>query len=431
MFLPARSAKMPVFRAIYADIGDEQSIEQSLSTFSGHMTNLVEILNEVRSGDLVLVDEICAGTDPNEGAALAMAMLEHLHEQGVLTMITTHYSELKTFAYGHTGMENASVEFDPVSLRPTYRLLMGVPGSSNAFNISRRLGLSEEIVENAGKLLDQEHVHMEDVLHELEGERRQYESQNKEIQMLRLESERIKQELHKQKQELDRRKNEMLRKAREQADEIYRSSRRESEAILKELRSMKADFDAKKLEAAAEAARKQLNKQFSEDAPLPEGTPLSKETAKVGQTVFLPSLRQNGTIVAVNGGDVTVQVGILKTNVPAKNCLLVKGKTKVSEDLRPKKRKGYAHDMLVTRTASTRQELDVRGMTIEEAIPTVDKGIDDALLAGLPELRIIHGKGTGALRAGLTAYLSAHRAVKRLELASLHEGGAGATVIYL
>ncbi len=194
---------------------------------------------------------------------------------------------------------------------------------------------------------------------------------------------------------------------------------------------MKADFDAKKLEATAEAARKQLNKQFSEDAPLPEGTPLSKETAKVGQTVFLPSLRQNGTIVAVNGGDVTVQVGILKTNVPAKNCLLVKGKTKVSEDLRPKKRKGYAHDMLVTRTASTRQELDVRGMTIEEAIPTVDKGIDDALLAGLPELRIIHGKGTGALRAGLTAYLSAHRAVKRLELASLHEGGAGATVIYL
>lgn len=163
---------------------------------------------------------------------------------------------------------------------------MGVPGSSNAFNISRRLGLSESIIENAGKLLDQEHVHMEDVLHELEGERRQYESQNKEIQTLRMESERIKQELHKQKQELDRRKNEMLRKAREQADEIYRNSRRESEAILKDLRSMKADFDAKKLETAAEAARKQLNKQFSEDAPLPEGTPLSKETAKAGRRYF-------------------------------------------------------------------------------------------------------------------------------------------------
>ncbi len=431
LFLPASSAKMPVFRAIYADIGDEQSIEQSLSTFSGHMTNLVAILDEVRSGDLVLVDEICAGTDPNEGAALAMAMLEHLHEIGALTMITTHYSELKTFAYGHIGMENASVEFDPVSLRPTYRLLMGVPGSSNAFNISRRLGLAEDIIENAGKLLNQEHVHMEDVLHELEGERRQYESQNKEIQTLRMESERIKQELHKQKQDLERRKNEILRKAREQADDIYRSSRRESEAILKELRSMKANFDVKKLEAAAETARKQLNKQFSEEAPLPDGISLSSETAKTGQTVFLPLLHQNGTIISVTGNDVTVQVGILKTTVPAKNCLLVQSKVKYTDELHPKKRKGYAHDMIVQRTVIAKQELDVRGMTIEEAIPEVDKGIDDALLASLPVLRIIHGKGTGALRAGLTAYLSSHRAVKRLEIASLQEGGAGATVIYL
>ena len=322
LFIPASSAKMPVFRAVYADIGDEQSIEQSLSTFSAHMTNLISILNEVKAGDLVLIDEICAGTDPNEGAALAMAMLEHLHEQGVLTMVTTHYSELKTFAYGHEGMENASVEFDPVSLRPTYRLLMGVPGSSNAFNISRRLGLAEDIIKNAGELLNQEHVHMENVLQELDSERRRYESGSKEIEDLRRESEQLRNALAYSKSEFERRKNEMLRKAREQADEIYRRSRRESEAVLKELRSMKADFDTKRLEQAAEEARKKLNKTLSEDAPLPEGAPLSAKTAKKGLNVFVVSLGKNGIITDVNGNDVTVQVGILKMTVPAKKGLL-------------------------------------------------------------------------------------------------------------
>ncbi|WP_304091211.1 endonuclease MutS2, partial [Phascolarctobacterium succinatutens] len=305
LFIPASSAKLPVFRAVYADIGDEQSIEQSLSTFSAHMTNLISILNEVKTGDLVLIDEICAGTDPNEGAALAMAMLEHLHEQGVLTMVTTHYSELKTFAYGHEGMENASVEFDPVSLRPTYRLLMGVPGSSNAFNISRRLGLAEDIIKNAGELLNQEHVHMENVLQELDSERRRYESGSKEIEDLRRESEQLRNALAYSKSEFERKKNEMLRKAREQADDIYRRSRRESEAVLKELRSMKADFDTKRLEQAAEEARKKLNKTLSEDAPLPEGAPLSAKTAKKGLNVFVISLGKNGVITDVKGNEVT------------------------------------------------------------------------------------------------------------------------------
>ena len=324
LFIPASSAKLPVFRAVYADIGDEQSIEQSLSTFSAHMTNLISILNEVKAGDLVLIDEICAGTDPNEGAALAMAMLEHLHEQGVLTMVTTHYSELKTFAYGHEGMENASVEFDPVSLRPTYRLLMGVPGSSNAFNISRRLGLAEDIIKNAGELLNQEHVHMENVLQELDSERRRYESGSKEIEDLRRESEQLRNALAYSKSEFERKKNEMLRKAREQADDIYRRSRRESEAVLKELRSMKADFDTKRLEQAAEEARKKLNKTLSEDAPLPEGAPLSAKTAKKGLNVFVISLGKNGVITDVKGNEVTVQVGILKMTVPAAKCLLTK-----------------------------------------------------------------------------------------------------------
>lgn len=433
MFIPASSAKLPVFRAVYADIGDEQSIEQSLSTFSAHMTNLISILGEVKSGDLVLIDEICAGTDPNEGAALAMSMLEHLHKNEVLTMVTTHYSELKTFAYGHEGMENASVEFDPVSLRPTYRLLMGVPGSSNAFNISRRLGLAEEIVVQAGRLLNQEHVHMETVLQELEDERRKFESGSQEIERLRIESEHLRNELAFAKQDFERRKNEMLRKAREQADDIYRRSRRESEAVLKELRSMKADFDTKRLEQAAEEARKKLNKTLSEDAPLPEGAPLTKETAKKGLNVFVTSLGKNGTIIAVNGNDVTVQVGILKMNVPAKKCLVTKAQPVSAEPESTKKRKkaGYSHQMFVAKSSSAKQEVDLRGMTLNEAIPVVDKAIDDALLAGISQLRLIHGKGTGALRAGLTAYLESNRFVKKLELASLETGGSGATVIDL
>ncbi len=433
MFIPASSAKLPVFRAVYADIGDEQSIEQSLSTFSAHMTNLISILGEVKSGDLVLIDEICAGTDPNEGAALAMSMLEHLHKNEVLTMVTTHYSELKTFAYGHEGMENASVEFDPVSLRPTYRLLMGVPGSSNAFNISRRLGLAEDIVVQAGRLLNQEHVHMETVLQELEGERRKFESGSQEIERLRIESEHLRNELAHAKQDFERRKNEMLRKAREQADDIYRRSRRESEAVLKELRSMKADFDTKRLEQAAEEARKKLNKTLSEDAPLPEGAPLTPQVAKVGLNVFVTSLGKNGTIIAVNGNDVTVQVGILKMNVPAKKCLVTKAQPVSSEPESTKKRKkaGYSHQMFVAKSSSAKQEVDLRGMTLNEAIPVVDKAIDDALLAGINQLRLIHGKGTGALRAGLTAYLEGNRFVKKLELASLETGGSGATVIDL
>ena len=433
MFIPASSAKLPVFRAVYADIGDEQSIEQSLSTFSAHMTNLISILGEVKSGDLVLIDEICAGTDPNEGAALAMSMLEHLHKNEVLTMVTTHYSELKTFAYGHEGMENASVEFDPVSLRPTYRLLMGVPGSSNAFNISRRLGLAEDIVVQAGRLLNQEHVHMETVLQELDSERRKFESGSQEIERLRIESEHLRNELAHAKQDFERRKTEMLRKAREQADDIYRRSRRESEAVLKELRSMKADFDTKRLEQAAEEARKKLNKTLSEDAPLPEGTPLTKETAKKGLNVFVTTLGKNGTIIDVNGNDVTVQVGILKMNVPAKKCLVTKAQPVSAEPESSKKRKkaGYSHQMFVAKSSTAKQEVDLRGMTLNEAIPIVDKAIDDALLAGISQLRLIHGKGTGALRAGLTAYLQNNRFVKKLEMASLETGGSGATVIDL
>ena len=437
MFVPAVHAKLPVFRAVYADIGDEQSIEQSLSTFSAHMTNVISILNEVEPRDLVLMDEICAGTDPNEGAALAMSILEHLNTKGVFTMVTTHYSELKTFAYGHKGMENASVEFDVESLRPTYRLLMGVPGSSNAFNISRRLGLEEKIISNAGQLLNQEHVHMESVLTELNSERKRYESNSNEIEALKKEAQQLRNVLAYEKSEFERKKAEMLKKAREEADDIYRRSRRESEAVLKELRALKNDFDAKKLAEKAEEAKEKLNKHFSEDEPIPEGTPLEAKLAKKGMNVYITSLTQNGVITDINGKNVTVQVGIMKTTVPMAKCIITKAKPKKDEG--PKLRKGfdkksgtnYAHQMFVAKSSSAASEVDVRGMTLDEAIPAVDKAIDDALLAGIGKLRVIHGKGTGALRLGLTAYLETSKYVKHMELAPAFEGGAGATILDL
>ncbi len=434
MFIPAAEAALPVFRAIFADIGDEQSIEQSLSTFSAHMKNIIGILEEAESGDLVLVDEICAGTDPNEGAALAMSILEYLYENKVLTMATTHYSELKTFAYGHTGMQNASVEFDDVSLRPTYRLLMGIPGSSNAFSISRRLGLSEAIVEKAGLLLDQEHVHMESVLQELDGERRRYEESNRASEAFRRESEQLRNQLASAKQDFERKKNEMLRKAREQADEIYRRSRRESELVLKELRKFKADFDTKRLEQIAKEAREKLNKSFVDDEALPEGNTLVARSAEKGMTVYVPSLGKNGIISAVKGDDITVQCGVLKLTLPANKCILPKETVAFSkEEKNSKQRKitkaGFGHQLFVSKNSTAKQEVDLRGMTVDEAALTVDKAIDDALLAGISQLRLIHGKGTGALRAGLTAYLEQHRLVHTVSSASALEGGSGVTII--
>ncbi len=434
MFVPAHVAKLPVFGGVYADIGDEQSIEQSLSTFSGHLKNMVSILQEANSGDLVLVDEICVGTDPTEGAALAMAMLDYLHEKKVMTIITTHYSELKTFAYEHDGMENASVEFDPVSLQPTYRLLMGVPGSSNAFYISKRLGLPESILTQAESLIGQEHANMENVLQNLEGERRQYQRRNSEIENLRLEAERLKTDLIKKKLDLDKRRNETLRKAREEADALYRNSRKESSAILKELRAMKNLVDTAKVEELAEMARQGLNKSFAlEGKPVPEGQGLAAGNAAVGKKVYLKTLGQSGVIAEINGSQVIVQVGGMRTTVAMKKCLLLPEGSQAAKPKQSTMRRvpNQRHDMFVKKAQTSTTEIDVRGKTVDEAIPYVDKAIDDALLSGMEHFRLIHGKGTGMLRAGLTDYLKANKAVRHIEMAPQNEGGAGATIVYL
>ncbi|MCQ2381570.1 MAG: Smr/MutS family protein, partial [Acidaminococcaceae bacterium] len=432
MYIPALTAELPVFNAIYADIGDEQSIEQSLSTFSSHMTNIINVLQTVREGDLVLIDEICAGTDPNEGAAWAMSILEDVFEHKILTMVTTHYSELKTFAYGHNGMQNASVEFDVESLRPTYRLLMGVPGNSNAFNISRRLGLDDIIVNRAGKMLNEEHTHMEKVLQDLDIKRRGYEEGKSEVEKIKFEAEMLRNQLAYQKKEFLKYRDDMLRRAREKADDIYRESRREAEGIIKELRSHKNVVDTKVLQEIAERARQTLNKQLSGDNPVPEGTKLTNATAKVGQKVFVTTLGKNGYVISLNSSDITVRVGILKMNVLPEQCILVANQP-VSVVLKKEKSHNLSssHKLFEEKSSGSKQDVDLRGWMVEEAVVVVGKGIDDACLAGVGRLRIIHGKGTGALKAGIVPYLIKHNMVVGVQEAASEEGGAGVTVINL
>lgn len=432
IFLPAKVVKLPVFTGIYADIGDEQSIEQSLSTFSGHMTNIVNILNEVKSGELVLIDEICAGTDPNEGAVLAMSILDKLHRAGVNTIVTTHYSELKNFAYEHEGMENASVEFNPETLRPTYKLLMGIPGSSNAFYIANRLGLSNEIVENARNLLSKEQIHVEQVLQNLEGERREYEAQNKEIKELKLQSMYLKRSLEVQNKELSKKKNEILHKAREEANQIYRNSRLEADNVLKELRKLKKDFDTKHLAEIASKAKQKLNKSYEiENDYTDKGRTLTIDNVSVGQTVFLTKLGQKGVVLRINGKNIFVQIGAMKTNVAIKDCLLVSEAKRETSDQKPKLRKKYTQTMIKNKIENAVLEIDVRGMNVMEAIPIVEKSIDNAMLSGQGRLRIIHGKGTGMLRKGLHEYFRGSKLIKSYSFAPANEGGDGATIVSL
>ncbi len=436
LFVPATEAVLPVFGGVYADIGDEQSIEQSLSTFSGHMKNMISILHDVREGDLVLVDEICVGTDPTEGAALAIAMIEYLFKKQVLTIMTTHYSELKTFAYEHEGMENASVEFDTETLRPTYKLLMGVPGSSNAFYISRRLGLPEEILSEAQTLIGEGHSNMERVLRNLEGERREYESRKDEIESLRREAEILRNQLQHQKDDLERSRNAILQKARERADELYRNARRESTAILKELRASQNIVEAQRVEELAALSRKTLNKSFSIDGrPVPEGQGLTSGNAAVGKRVYVKKLGQTGVIHAISGNTATVRIGMMKMNVRFKDCLLLADAPKENQERSTRrtlpKKAGQPHTLFVKKAQEATVQIDVRGKTVDEAIPDVDKAIDNALLAGMDRFRLVHGKGTGALRKGLLEYLERHPNVGHTEMAPMNEGGFGATIVYV
>ena len=426
LFVPAApDSEMPIIGNIFADIGDEQSIEQSLSTFSGHMTNLVGILNKISADDLVLIDEIGAGTDPSEGAALAMSILEYIHRIGAKTIATTHYSELKTFAYTRQGIENASVEFDIQTLRPTYRLLIGIPGSSNAFAISQRLGLSDKIIARAKELIHKEHTDFETVLQALEEQKKSYNARMDELTRLEQEMGKVKEKVAARERAIAEKKNTILGKAQEEAAAVIRQARRSAEEIIGELKAQFSEHSGRDRQHAIENARRKLRSSSTEvDGFIIEGqeqaAELSAEAIQPGMNVYVATVKQKGEVLAVNGTTVTVQLGILKMTVAAAACRLLSESGKLKEQPTTK-------HINITMGNSAARQIDIRGMTIEEAETILDKYIDDAILSGLNEVLIIHGKGTGALRKGVTNYLENHSHIKGIRIADLNEGGTGAT----
>ena len=425
----AYGTEIAIFDEVYADIGDEQSIEQSLSTFSSHMTNIVKILKEVTPNALVLFDELGAGTDPTEGAALAMAILDQLKMRGIRTMATTHYSELKEYAIINEGIENACVEFDVETLSPTYKLLIGIPGKSNAFEISQKLGLDDSIIQHAKAYIHKDDIRFEDILANIEKSQKQAEFERDEAIRLKLEVEKLKGTLKEKEDKWLKQKDELMKKAKDEARELLKQAKDEADEIIKELRNIKSTRDQNRNKDVEEMRRRLLEgiDRTSDSAIKSDAiNEFAPETLLLGDSVRVLSINQEGTVVSLpnDKGDLTVQVGLMKMNVNLKQLVVI-SKQKKDEKVFHKIREFSAKSATIT------SEIDVRGNNIEEAIGIIDKYLDDASISSLSQVRIIHGKGTGALRKGLHEHFKGHPHVKKFEDAAYNEGGSGATVIVL
>jgi DNA mismatch repair protein MutS2 len=426
LHVPAEEqTELAVFPRIFADIGDEQDITQSLSTFSGHMRNIIDIINHLTPGSLVLLDEVGAGTDPTEGAGLAMSILEYLHKSGAVTVATTHYSQLKAFAYLTDGMENASVEFDVATLRPTYQLLVGVPGVSNAFNIARRLGLGEDIITRGHEFLSQEETRLEELVADLVADRRRMEMASRQAQDEKQQAELLFLQARTERDDLNRKKAEILEAARREAQETVIRAKRDAQQLLKQLRKLAAaDTPAiADIDAATEKLQELEKTMDGLDTHHSGEKRLNTDELQSGMPVFVHSLGQRGTIAQVTGRLVQVQVGMMRIQVDADDLSAAQ----------PTKRADVRQAALavVTGHAELSRELDLRGLTLDEAEMKVDDYLAEAMAAGLKEVRLIHGKGTGRLRAGLKVYLQGHRGVESIRMGHPGEGGTGATVVKL
>nr|WP_308691378.1 endonuclease MutS2 [uncultured Terrisporobacter sp.] len=423
-------SSMCVYDNVFADIGDEQSIEQSLSTFSSHMTKIVGILKEVTSDSLVIFDELGAGTDPVEGAALAIAILEDVNMAGAKCIATTHYSELKNYALTKPRVENAAVEFDVNTLSPTYKLLIGVPGKSNAFEISRKLGLKDYIIDRAKEFINTDNIELEDVLQNVEKNRIKAEQERAEAEQLKKEIEYIKTEYDRKLEKLNNSREKLMEKARSEAFSITRQAKDEADNILKELRSMEMEMASKEKNKKIEALRKELADSMGNLQPsvksmiVPKVSNKEIKDLKPGDEVKVITLNQDGSVVSVDKKkkEAVVQMGIMKMTLPFK-ALQIAPKEKKSTVTKSTRK------IISSKSGSVKSEVDLRGMNLEEAIIEVDKYLDDACVAGLETVTIIHGVGTGVLKKGLQDVLKKNKHVKSQRPGQYGEGGMGVTIV--
>lgn len=425
-------SELSIFTEVYADIGDEQSIEQSLSTFSSHMKSIVHILAHADENSLCLFDELGAGTDPTEGAALAIAILNHLHDRGIRTMATTHYSELKIYALSTSFVENACCEFSVETLQPTYRLLIGIPGKSNAFAISSKLGLPDEIITAAKEQISKEDESFEDVIADLEQSRITIEKEQKEIAEYKERIRTLQEQLKAKNEKIDRAKDKILREANERAREILQEAKDVADETIRDFNKLDAGADIKALEKKRQKVRDKISEKnakltLSSDVNKPKQKALDPSKLKKGDSVKVISMGLKGTVSSLpdSKGNLFVQCGIMRTSVNVKDLMLVEEATITAPTLQ----RTNSGKIKMSKVTGISTEINLLGRTVDEAICELDKYLDDAYLAHLPSVRVVHGKGTGALRSAVHSHLKRQKHVKEFRLGEYGEGDAGVTIV--
>lgn len=428
----SQGTEVPVFKKVFADIGDEQSIEQSLSTFSSHMTNIVDIVNNTDDATLVLLDELGAGTDPTEGAALAISILNDLYGKGAITLATTHYTELKKYAIATYGVQNASMEFDLETLSPTYRLTIGTPGKSNAFEISKKLGLPDYLIDYAKGLLEREDIVFEDVIATIQNDRKAAEEEKDEAILLNLEIKRRKEELDKERLKFEAQKEKALSKAKEEAREMVREAKEFADQIRKELKNLDKYEDSSERNRKQESLHQKIRdkqKKYYDKIIVPENPqPLSATELKLGDRVKVLSFDQKGEVISLpdEKNELQVQVGLMKINVSLDNVTKIK-ESKPRKNIIKPKYGGLYQNKVKTVVPS----INVVGKVLDDALMDVDKYLDDVYIAGLKEVTVIHGRGAGILRDGLAQMFKKHKHVKSFKKGNYNEGGDGVTIVTL